>query len=493
MDPRPPGWGFAMRTKRRKWFVWAAAFLLGVAAVTIIWRLAGPITPVTVTHPQRRRVVELVIASGRLRARTLSNVGSEVVGTVQDVLVREGDRAKEGQTLITLERTDAEQQLEQTRLAEETARRQLDVVQRGPLPEEVARAKAQLAQAQRVGKAKVASAQQHLNDLLKGGRAAERRRAQAQLAQATATRVQADSDLARAQRLAAQGAIAASDLDKAVATAKSARAAEAAAQQSLALANQPSSSEQIAGAQADLQAAQADYQESTRVAQQNLELVLRGPRIEDVRLAQARLTEAQAAVKLAQEQLAKRIIESPITGIVTTRSVEPGQSVNPGQTLLVVTDLADSEIYVDADETDLPKLKVGQSALIVPPSFPDEPFHATLSQIGPEVDTERGIVGVRLRPVSLPAYARPDMTLDANIEVADLPSVLSVPTSSLLEQGTAQYVLVVQNGRAQRQDVNVLARGAKYVGLRGITPDDSVIVNASGINPGDRVRVTGGG
>lgn len=477
---------------RVKWLVRVVIAVLLLAVVWMALILFGSSQRVEVVHPSRHNVVELVIASGRLRAKVVSNVGSEITGTVQDVLVDEGSQVRAGQTLITLERSDAQQQLDQAVLAEETARRQLAVTSRGPLPEEVARARAQLNQAQQVGRAKVESARQHLKDLQQG-RAEEIRRAQAQLAQSQASRIQADQDLKRSQQLASQGAISSQDLDRAITADNEAKAVERASAQALELAKRPASGRAVAGAQADLQAAQADYVQSTKIAQDNLTLVLRGARIEDVRLAQARVSEAQAAVRLAREQLAKRIIRSPITGAVTSRTVEPGQSVTAGATLLVVTSLKNSEIYVEADEVYLPKLGVGQRAIIIPPSFPNQPFNAVVSQIGPEVNTERGVVGVRLRPVSLPDYAKPDMTVDANIEVANLPSVLSVPASAVLDEGVKSYVLVAQNGRAARRDVKILARGSEWIGVSGVSSNDLVIVNATDVTAGAKVRIARGG
>lgn len=475
---------------QRKWLVGAAVAVLTLVIIVILMSFLDRPQDVEIIHPSKHEVIELVIASGRLRAKRISNVGSEVTGTVASVLVDEGDDVSAGQVVIKLDSADAQQQLAQANLAAQTAQRQLEVVSRGPLPEEVAKAEAQVAQAQKVGQAKVKAAQNRLKDL-KQGRAEERKRAQAQLDQAHATRLQAEADLGRTKKLAAEGAVSSQDLDRAVTTARQAQAAERVARQALNLAARPASANAIAAANADLQAAQSDYQQSTKIAQENLALVLRGARIEDIRLAQSKLSEAKAAVALAQEELSKRTIRSPISGYVTLRDVEPGESVTAGKTLLIVTSLKNSEIYVETDETNLPKLRVGQSAIIIPPSFPNQPFRAAVKQIGPEVDTERGIVGVRLRPVALPDYARPDMTVDANIEVAHLPSALSVPTSSLLTQGTQNYVLVYQNGRAIRRDVQVLARGARWIGVKGVTRDDRVIVNATEISPGQRVRIAG--
>ncbi len=470
----------------------ALTIILGLLLVLLLWMLFRPGPAVEVVQPRRREVVELVIASGSLRAERRSDVGPEVSGTVARVLVDEGDRVSAGQTVIILERADAQEQLQQAQLALQTARRQLDVAQRGPLPEDIERARAELRQAQRVGTQRVAAARQRLAELERGGRPEERRAAEAELQQARAALAQAEDDFTRSRQLYEEGAVSEASLERTRIAVQQARAAVSAAEERLNLARQPASREQIEQARAGLQEAQATAEESVRIARASLDRLLAEPRIEDVELARARVREAEAAVRAAQIQLEKRTITAPINGVVTQRNVEPGQSVTPGATLLTISDMTTTEIVVETDESNLPKLAVGQSAVIIPPAYPEQPFNAVVTQVGPEVDPERGVVAVRLRPLGLPSYARPDLTVDANIEVARLPDALSVPTSAVLEEQGRTYVLVVEDGVAREENVRVLARGRQWVAVEGINPQAQVIVNAAGIEAGRRVRVVGG-
>ena len=84
------------------------------------------------------------------------------------------------------------------------------------------------------------------------------------------------------------------------------------------------------------------------------------------------------------------------------------------------------------------------------------------------------------------------MTVDANIEVAHLPNVLSVPTTSLLQKDNQNYVLVVNRNVARKNDVRVLARGVRWVGVSGVAKNTRVIVNGADVEPGQRVRIVRG-
>ena len=89
--------------------------------------------------------------------------------------------------------------------------------------------------------------------------------------------------------------------------------------------------------------------------------------------AQARVQQAAAALAAARQNLEYTVIKAPVSGIVSRRSVEPGQTIQPGQPLLAVVPLEDGartpgrpSIWVTANfkETQLREMRAGQSATI---------------------------------------------------------------------------------------------------------------------------------
>jgi HlyD family secretion protein len=205
-------------------------------------------------------------------------------------------------------------------------------------------------------------------------------------------------------------------------------------------------------------------------------------------VAEARVREAEAAVRLSDEQMRKRTILSPADGLIVKRQAEPGQSVVPGSLLLTLSLMDRTEIYVETDENNLRKLQVGQNAVVVAPAYQDQSLKAILMQIGPEVDHKRGVVGLRLRPEKLPSWVQPDMTMDANIEVARFHNAISVPITALLEQEGAAYVMEIQEGRAQRRPVKVLGRNTAWVALEGTDAEWQVVLRAAEVKPNQSVR-----
>jgi HlyD family secretion protein len=355
-----------------------------------------------------------VIASGRLRAVRQSDIGSESAGTIEKVLVDEGDRVRAGQVLIELRRVEAERQVEQAQLALATTERQLEQVKRGALPDEIERERAEL----------------------------QRRRSARELA---------EQDFERAVQLFEKRVLAKADLDRARSALDQARASE-------------------------------------QSGMHSLQVLLQQPRVEDLRVAVARVRESEATLRLCQEQVRKRTISAPADGLILKRKVEPGQSVIPGSALLVLSMMDKTEVYVETDENNLRKLCTGQRAIVVAPSFADRPFSAVLTQINPDVDHARGVVGLRLRPESLPEFARPDMTLDVNIEVARIRDALSLPATALLESDGKAYVLEVKGEKVESVPVTVLGRGDNRVAVSEIHPGALVILRAADSKAGAVVR-----
>ena len=222
--------------------------------------------------------------------------------------------------------------------------------------------------------------------------------------------------------------------------------------------------------------------------QHNVQVLLDQPRPEDLRVDEAKVREAEATLRLWQEQLRKRTIVSPADGLILKRKVEPGQSVMPGSALLVLSLMDRTEVYVETDENNLRKLRIGQKAIVIAPSYQDRPFRATLTQISPEVDNQRGVIGLRLQPDFLPDFARPDMTLDVNIEVARFRDALSLPATALMEGDGKAYVFEVKQDRAETHPVTVLGRGSDRVAVDGVGPEALVVARAAEVKPGAKVR-----
>lgn len=84
-----------------KWFILAAAVLLAFGAWQSVRMILGP--AVVVDEVRHGRLIETVVASGHVETPYRVEIGSQITGTVQEVLVQEGEKVSKGQPLISLE------------------------------------------------------------------------------------------------------------------------------------------------------------------------------------------------------------------------------------------------------------------------------------------------------------------------------------------------------------------------------------------------------
>lgn len=141
---------------------------------------------------------------------------------------------------------------------------------------------------------------------------------------------------------------------------------------------------------------------------------------EDTNIATEELNQAKALLLRLQERVAKLTVRAGISGVLQRLPVELGQSVTAGQELALVGSSQDLQALIRVSQSKVEQLRVGQSAIV---NTRRETAKAEVSRITPQV--QEGTVEVELRFVdAVPASARPELNVDAQIFTADLKNVL---------------------------------------------------------------------
>lgn len=230
--------------------------------------------------------------------------------------------------------------------------------------------------------------------------------------------------------------------------------------------------------------------EAERVARNNYETA----RVKAAALAAGQVEEASLREQLAvaQAQLAKTKIRAAVAGTVLTRDVEPGDLVQPGQTLFTIALTGNTEIRVPLDERNLPQLALQQNATVISDAYPDQSFPARINFIAPSIDPQRGTVEVRLTVNPVPDFLRQDMTVSVNVETAKRTRALAIPNDALSSiKGDKAVVLMVRDGKVQRQQITLGLRGLAMSEVKsGLSEGDQVLADAeSSLEDGTRVRL----
>jgi len=170
---------------------------------------------------------------------------------------------------------------------------------------------------------------------------------------------------------------------------------------------------------------------------------------------------------------------APIDGEVIVATVQPGQTVTTGDAVIVLSDRL--IVRAQADETDIGKIKLGQSAWITLDAYPDTKIKATVDHIYYESKTVNNVTiyEVDLLPENVPEFFRSGMNASIDFIVESKDNALLLPEEALSKEKDKAYVLVksLQNGEPTKQPVELgISDGKNIEIVSGIGPDDTVIL-----------------
>ncbi|HMC77556.1 MAG TPA: HlyD family secretion protein [Vicinamibacterales bacterium] len=184
--------------------------------------------------------------------------------------------------------------------------------------------------------------------------------AQARLREKEATATRSARDVERLRGLVEKDEISQQQFDAAVAAADSAKAAADAARSEVTAAQGgiPVAEQRAAAARGAAAQSRAGLATAQTAPQQLQVTEARATS------ADARVRQAESAVKQAELNLEYTTIKAPTAGVVSRKSMEPGQVIQPGQPLLALVDLDDVWVTANFKESQLAKMRPGQKATI---------------------------------------------------------------------------------------------------------------------------------
>jgi len=346
----------------------------------------------------------------------VANVAPRVPGQVLRVLVKDNQAVNAGDVLVELDERDATAR-------EHAAKADLESAQAA-----YSAAKANLTLAEHSVDAGLRQAKGGVTQAfaLSGSSKAQIDQAKADLAAAESRAALSKTELARAEKLNGDGAIAQAELDN----------RRSANDQALAAVDQ---------AKARLNAASVGMLNaggSIETAQGRLAAAQTGPdQVEVARaqvdVAKARVDQAQAALEQADLNLSYMKVRAPTKGVISRRTVEPGQLVDPARPLLALTELDDSWIVANFKEDQIGDLRVGQPAKVTLDAFSGRALNA-------HVDSFSGGTGSRF------ALLPPDNASGNFTKVVQRVPVLiridDKPNDIVLRPGLSAYVVVHTGG-----------------------------------------------
>ncbi|MBZ5638884.1 MAG: efflux RND transporter periplasmic adaptor subunit [Acidobacteriia bacterium] len=191
------------------------------------------------------------------------------------------------------------------------------------------------------------------------------------------------------------------------------------------------------------------------------------------------ISQAEASLSTARDELRKTTIISPIDGIVTLLNAELGEMTltgtmnNPGTVIMVVSDMGEVLAEVDVDETRVVQVRPGQPARVTVDAVGEtHPYDGKVTEIGGTA-TKRTGQEVLVFPVKVALNQpdpslRPGMTAKARIETKRVERAVTVPIQSVLLRPAADVEkILVQRAKAGKGGAKDDAKGPKVAEAAG--------------------------
>lgn len=222
-----------------------------------------------------------------------------------------------------------------------------------------------------------------------------------------------------------------------------------------------------------------DQVDETRVlaeSEQRRLAMLRDSQQAQLRMRRAEVERLRAIARVQRDRVGAMTVRAGVAGVVQELSLQPGQWVNPGQTLARVAGQERLKAVVRVPETQARDLSLGLLARV---DTHDGIVKARVSRVDPAVQGGTVVVDLTLEG-DLPRGARPDLSVDGTIELERLGNVLHVgrPSEASSESDAYLFRLTADGRHAERVPVKIGRGSADAVEIRaGLREGDRVILS----------------
>jgi RND family efflux transporter MFP subunit len=196
------------------------------------------------------------------------------------------------------------------------------------------------------------------------------------------------------------------------------------------------------------------------------------------------LARIRAQVSAQVERLRYYELEAPMDGVVLKEDGEVGDMVDPGTILYRIGLPKPLWVVAEVNEEDVPRVAIGQTALLRTDAFPGKPLQGYVKQITPAGDPVAKTFRVRIGlPDDSPLHI--GMTAEVNIITHEKPNALLVPANAVIDNS----LLVVTDGRPLLRKVEIGFRGTSNVEIISGAEEGELVASPATANIKDMPHV----
>ena len=226
---------------------------------------------------------------------------------------------------------------------------------------------------------------------------------------------------------------------------------------------------QVAQADAQVRKLEANYRRAMQLAEQKMVSA------NDVDQLRYDLENARATLRLARLELGYGTVTAPISGVVATRDIKPGNFVQINTPIFTIVDTSRLEATLNVPEREFETLKAGQAVQLSADALPGKTFEGRIDRVSPVVDAGSGTFRV-ISTFEGGGLLQPGMFGRVRISYDQRANALVIPRNALLEDGNEPTVYTVRDDKAVRSVLKVGYSEGAWIEVRdGLKEGDAVV------------------
>jgi RND family efflux transporter MFP subunit len=200
---------------------------------------------------------------------------------------------------------------------------------------------------------------------------------------------------------------------------------------------------------------------------------------------QAQVTQMEVALAQAETRLAYSYIRAPFSGYIAERNLDTGAYVSSATAststmsrgIMSLHDINTVRVLIEVVERDIPLVKVGQKAELRAEAYPDYVFEGTVTRVVQALNRATRTMTVEIDLSNKDRRLKGGMFARVEVMVGTHHQALQIPIDAVSRLENMQYIYIVQEGKAQRVDIEIGARNGNHVEItKGLTGREQVIV-----------------
>lgn len=193
---------------------------------------------------------------------------------------------------------------------------------------------------------------------------------------------------------------------------------------------------------------------------------------------ETKLHQAEAAERIAREQLGHTTLRAPASGVIASRDVQRGSNVLPGQQVMKLVDVSTVYVKVSVPENEITSIQIGRRAAFRVAALGNTEFYGTVKEKGVTANPLSHTYDVKIQLSNPGGRLMPGMVCSVRMQQQAASGQVVVPAGCVqLDTDNSRFVWIVQNGKAVRRSiVTGDFEGDGVVVLSGLAPGESLIV-----------------